>query len=86
MVFSGTLLRYLDSQREIPLQASTVREALNELVVRYPSVEPMLFDGRGQIRASHGLFLNNSQLDRTDLDASLGPNDMLQVVTTIAGG
>ena len=86
MMFSGTLLPYLDSQKEITLQASTVREALDALIEKYPRVEPMLRDARGEIRTTHRLFLNHSQLDRSELDASLENGDLLQVVTAIAGG
>jgi molybdopterin converting factor small subunit len=85
-VFSGTLLRFTDYQRSLVVEAATVRTALAALVVKCPKLAPVLYDGAGQLRAVHRLFLNGTQLLSDELERPLTPSDELEVLTAIAGG
>lgn len=82
----GALVRFADYQREIHCQAPTAQAAIDTLVTRYPRLKSALLDRSGQVRASHRMFLNGDQLDRSGGDAVLGPNDRIEIVTAIAGG
>ena len=85
-VFSGTLLRFVDYQKEISVEASTVRNAVEGLVVSQPNLKNMLLDGEGKVRAAHRLFLNAEQLFAEDMDRPVSPSDCVEIVTAIAGG
>lgn len=84
--FSGTLLRFIDFQKKISLEASTVSEALSKVANKYPKARPVLYDGDGRIRQVHQIFLNGKQLGPSELDTAVNPNDQLAVLTAIAGG
>jgi molybdopterin synthase sulfur carrier subunit len=86
VVFSGTLLRFVDYQKEIDLDAPTVAAALSALVDKHPPVRPVLFDGQGRMRSMHRLFLNTEQLWAEDLSREVQCSDCLEIVTAIAGG
>jgi sulfur-carrier protein len=84
--FSGPLLRHVDFRREIQVDARNLREALALLVKECPSIQPVLYDGRGQIRGVHRLFVGGEQLKVVDLEREIKPDECVDVVTSIAGG
>lgn len=84
--FSGTLIRFIDFQKKISLDANTVNEALGKVASKYPKVRPVLYDGDGRVRQVHQIFVNGKQLVPSDFDTALNPNDQLDVLTAIAGG
>jgi len=83
---SGTLLRFTDYQKEIDLEAATVREAIARLIEAHPAVQPVLFDREGNVRSTHRLFLNGDMLMRDEIDKPLAADDTISIVTAIAGG
>jgi molybdopterin synthase sulfur carrier subunit len=86
--FSGTLLRHVDYEREIDVDAPTLHAALDGIVQRYPSIRSSLLDGDGKVRAVHRLFLNSEPVDRgADLaTVTVARADVVDVVTALAGG
>jgi predicted phage tail protein len=82
----GALLRFASYQREIECQAPTAHAAINNLVTQYPGLKSALLDRKGQIRASHSMFLNGDQIGRASIDVAVGSHDYLEIVTAIAGG
>jgi hypothetical protein len=86
LVLSGTLLRFVDYQSELALEASTPMGALNEAATRFPSLKPVLFDGAGTLRTMHRLFVNGEQIPTSEVGRDLREGDCLEVLTAIAGG
>jgi hypothetical protein len=88
VVFSGTLLRFVDYSKEVDVDASTVPECIDQLIRKFPDLRPVLLDGKSQVRETHQLFLNGEQLARTPTayPDSLGERDTLFIMTAIAGG
>ena len=86
IAFSGTLLRFVDYQKEVSLEAETISNALRTLTEKYPSLTASLYDANGEVRKVHRLFLNGEQLFSNELDRSIQENDRLQILTAIAGG
>lgn len=84
--FSGTLLRFVDFQREIPVAAPTVKDGLVGLVQQQPQLRPVLFDGEGNVRATHRLFLNGEQMPSGSLESPVAESDRIDILTAIAGG
>jgi len=78
---------YADGNKEIPVEAKTVGQALNQLTEKYPSLQPHLFDDSGELRAYVNLFLNDEDVRHLQGTATpLGNSDRLTIVPSIAGG
>ncbi len=86
IVLSGNLRRYTDFEGEVEVTASSVLEALNALVQRHPDLQPVLFEGNGQVRSVHRLYLNGDVLEIDEIDRTLDADDELGILTAIAGG
>jgi molybdopterin synthase sulfur carrier subunit len=86
VVLSGNLRRYTSFEGEIELEATSVGQALDTLVDRFPDLKPVLYDGTGQPRTVHRLYLNGKVLEVGDTDHALAATDELGILTAIAGG
>lgn len=86
IVLSGNLRRYTDFEGEVEVNANSTQEALNALVQRHPDLAPVLFEGNGQVRSVHRLYLNGDVLEADEMDRSLDADDELGILTAIAGG
>jgi molybdopterin converting factor small subunit len=81
------LRAYTDGKNEIPVDGSTVGEALDRLIEQYPGLRPHLFNGEGQLRAFVNLFLNEDNIkDLQGVETPVRPNDRLMLIPSIAGG
>ncbi|MDN5858376.1 MAG: MoaD/ThiS family protein [Pseudonocardia sp.] len=83
---SGNLRRYVDFDFDIELDARSVRDALFQLSVRYPAIEPVLLDGAGGIRSIHRIVLNGSLLGADELNRPATAHDEVIILTPITGG
>ncbi|MEO7730739.1 MAG: MoaD/ThiS family protein [Kofleriaceae bacterium] len=89
VVFSGTLLRFVNYSKEVDLEAANLHECIGQLSTQFPSLKPVLLTGDGRVRDTHQLFLNGEQLasqERTNAELPLQGNDTLLILTAIAGG
>ncbi len=86
IAFSGTLLRFVDYQKEVSLEAETIEQALSNVTKQYPTLCASLYDANGNVRKVHRLFLNGELLLSKELGRALKENDHLQILTAIAGG
>ncbi len=82
------LLRpYVNGQAEVPVSGATAGEAVESLLAQYPAFRPHLCKEDGSLRAFVNLFLDKSNIrDLQGLDTPLGPEDILILVPSIAGG
>lgn len=83
---SGTLLRFTDYQKEIRIEAPTLKDGISRLVEQYPEVGKALFDKVGQVRASHRLFVNGTQVPKGEIDRPVAEEDVIDIVTAVTGG
>jgi hypothetical protein len=86
IVCAGSLLRYVGYQRRLHYPAATVREALAALTDQHPVLAPLLLTPDGDLRPAHRLILRDSLLGPAELDAPVGPEDHLEILTSISGG
>jgi len=86
IALSGNLRRFTSFEGEVQLEATTIAEALDTLVERFPDLKPVLYDASGKPRSVHRLFLNGEILEVGDTDRNLEPTDELGILTAIAGG
>jgi sulfur-carrier protein len=86
IAFSGTLLRFVNFQKSLTLDAPTVEDALAAVATRFPMSRPVIYDGEGRVRQVHQIFLNGKQLSAGELATAVSPADRVDLLTAIAGG
>ncbi|MDI6770407.1 MAG: MoaD/ThiS family protein [Anaerolineales bacterium] len=81
------LRSYVDGQAEVTVTGATVGEAMQSLVTQFPALKAHLYNGEGQLRPFVNLFIGESNIkDLQGLGTSLGEDDKLLLVPSIAGG
>ena len=86
VVLSGNLRRYTDFEGEVELDATSVSEALEAIVAKFPNLRPVVYDADSKLRSVHRLYLNGDVLEGENVDRDLKPTDELGILTAIAGG
>jgi hypothetical protein len=90
VVFSGSLLRFVNYSREVSLDAENLDQCIGHLVGQFPGLKPVLLSGDGRVRDTHQLFLNGEQVEsqatREPSGFPLKGADTLLILTAIAGG
>ena len=84
--FSGNLLRYVDFHREVEVPGDTVVEGVNNLSLEFPGFARIIHDSEGHIRMLHRLHLNGELLNPADYGQQVTSEDVIGVITPIAGG
>lgn len=81
------LRTYADGQREATVDGATVREAMSDLITRFPALQAHLFNGNSELRPFVNLFLNDENIrDLQGLDTPIDADDRLMLIPSIAGG
>ena len=83
---SGTLLRFTDYQKELRIDAPTLKEGIDQLAAQFPEVGKALFDKTGQVRASHRLFVNGELVEKDTVGRAVGGEDVVDILTAVTGG
>lgn len=83
---SGTLLRFTEFQKELQIDAPTLKAGIDKLVEQYPDVGKQIYDANGQMRATHRLFINGESVDRSQMGRELAKDDVVDIMTAITGG
>ena len=86
IALSGNLRRFTSFEGEVQIEATTITEALDTLIERFPDLKPVLYESNGKPRSVHRLFLNGEVLEVGDMERNLKPTDELGILTAIAGG
>ncbi len=84
--FSGNLLRYVDFHREVEIRGETVEEGVENLSEKFPRFGRIIHDSEGHIRMLHRLHLNGELLNPDDYRQSVSSEDVIGILTPIAGG
>ena len=79
--------RFTEGTPKLESGATTVAQALNELVTRFPALSRHVRDDDGQIRQFINVYLNEEDIRFLGGEASaLKDGDRLMLVPSIAGG
>lgn len=87
MLLHGAWRGFAGGAKEVALDASTLREALDGLTIAHPSLGERLRDEHGRLRAHLALFVNDE--DARSLgweDAPLRDGDVVHVIPALSGG
>lgn len=81
------LRSYTNGQSEVSVDGKIVSEAIEDLVIQFPSLQPHLFNPQGELRPFVNLFLDQENIkDLQNLETPLGKDDRLLLIPSIAGG
>ncbi|BAJ01894.1 molybdopterin-synthase adenylyltransferase MoeB [Shewanella violacea] len=81
------LRRFTDNNKQIELDALTVKDALIELFKRYPDIKPQILDDTGNLRNFVNLYHNKVDIRQQEgLDTKLQSGSEIRIVPAIAGG
>lgn len=81
------LRSYTGGQTEVALQGDTVSAVMEDLIERFPAIEPHLFNGQGELRPFVNLFLAEENIkDLEGIETPLDEHDRLLLIPSIAGG
>jgi len=87
ILIPAPLRRYCGGERQLPLAAETVREALAELERSHPTLYTNVCDETGGVRRHVNLFVNTSHIrDLDGLDTGLADGDALEILPAVSGG
>lgn len=76
-----------DGRAELHVSAENVRAALDDLERSYPELHRCVCDETGNVRRHVNLFVNRSQLRRSDgLDTQLAAGDIVTILPAVSGG
>ena len=80
------LRSHTGGQREVDATGSTVRDALDDLVQRYPAMKSQLF-ADGDLQRFVNVYVNNQDIQYLNrLDTPVGDSDTIIILPAMAGG
>ena len=81
------LRSYTAGQVDVTVDGQTVGDAMEQLVQKYPTLRPHLYNGDGQLRPFVNLFVGGSNVrDLQGLATPLDAQTRVLLVPSIAGG
>ena len=81
------LRSYTNGQVEVNLNGDNVSEVMLQLVEKYPTLKPHLYNGEGQLRPFVNLFVGENNInDLQGLYTPLDKNTRVILIPSIAGG
>lgn len=81
------LRSYTNGLPDVNVQGTTVGEAMLSLVGQFPTLQPHLYNGKGELRPFVNLFLGEDNIkDLQGLATPLQDGDRIMLIPSIAGG
>jgi molybdopterin converting factor small subunit len=81
------LRSYTGNLAEVPVQGETIAQAMESLVLAYPTLRPHLYNSEGQLRPFVNLFLGQENIkDLQGMDTPVKEEDRILLIPSIAGG
>src|SRR5512141_1774376 len=82
----STLQNYTGGETIVEVNGNTVRECLNDLIIQYPNLKPVLFEDQDHLRSIVFVSVNLNSPAPEKLDKPVSPGDELYIVLVIVGG
>jgi molybdopterin converting factor small subunit len=88
LLIPTALRAFTEKQKEIPVDAGTVGEAIRALTTLFPDIRQHLYEEDGQtLRSFINVFVGETNIKSTGgLETSLHDGDKVMLVPAIAGG
>ena len=87
IMIPSALRRFVGSRDSVQVEATTVGEALSNLVAEYRDLKKHLYDEEGRLRSFVNVYVNDEDVRYLDKDdTQLKAGDVVSIVPSIAGG
>ena len=88
VVFPSIIAKHTNGDREVTLSASTLNEALDELVTRYgDSFKKRIFDSTGKPKHFLNFYVNGKNIRFiNNLNTIINDSDELTILPSVGGG
>ena len=84
---SQVLTRFTGGQREVEIEAASLRDVVDKLGSTYPPIAERLCDAHGELRSTLNFFINNEDMRLLDgPETGLSDGDEVSIVPMMAGG
>ena len=81
------LRQYAGKQSAVDVQATSVADALSDLIAQHPELRRHLYTEDGKLRAFVNVYLNDEDIRYLQKEATLvSESDTISIVPSIAGG
>jgi adenylyltransferase/sulfurtransferase len=81
------LRSYTNGQAEVSVRGANISEAMEDLMGKFPTLKPHLYNGDGNLRPFVNLFLGENNItDLQGLETPLDENARVILIPSIAGG
>ena len=81
------LRSYTNGQAEVPVAGANVAEAMGDLMEKFPTLKPHLYNGDGRLRPFVNLFVGENNVnDLQGLETPLAEDERVLLIPSIAGG
>ena len=85
--FPALMKFYVDNQSEFPVSGTTIAEVLSNVIARYPTLKPHMFESNGNLRRHFNIFVNSEHIrELNGLDTALKEDDKVILMVSAAGG
>lgn len=85
--FPALMKFYVDNQSEFAMNGANIAELLDNVLLRYPTLKPHLFDSKGELRRHFNIFVNGVHLRELDgMETKLKEEDKVILMASAAGG
>ncbi len=87
VIIPTALRQYTGDNGTVKLEASTVGEALQQLVSQHPAIGSQLFDNDGNLRSFVNVYRNDDDVRYLQgMETPVSDRDELSIIPAIAGG
>ena len=85
--FPAVMKYYVDNQAEFSVPAATIRELIDQVIEKYPSIKFHLVDSEGRLRRHFNVFVNGTHIrDLNGMDTPVREEDRVLLMASAAGG
>lgn len=87
VIIPGALRNFADNNKVVEVEARSVRQLLDQLVLKFPALQNHIYDDSKKLRRFINIFLNEEDIRfMQDLDTPLSPNSTVEIISAISGG
>ena len=87
IIIPTPLRKFTSNSSRLELQANTIQEAINELIINFPDLKKHLVDEQGKIRSFINIFVGSDDIRNLKQDQTLlRPESVISIIPAIAGG
>lgn len=81
------LRKFTSDNKEVEVEANTVKEAIDQLIHYHPELKPHLLDDEGQLKGFVRIYRGEKDIESLDgLNTELEHKETLSIIPAIAGG